>query len=216
MKLHSLNRGPRDNRYCGPAVISFLTGVNTSEAARWIRTVSGQRAVYGTYQRDLLTALGRYAGIKARRVAGFAGKTLNQTFQGLDRPEGTVYLVTTTGHFQLVTDRRYACGRVGEVTYFTDERVKRRSRVEYVWELSGTPKLNPPPRPVSVSTKCRRLAKKIGVTIEKDIGYWVGPGPDWNTKHPGVDYHEISPDCNYRSDWDDVLEKLLELKEDLS
>lgn len=48
MELHQLNRKPGDNRWCGPAVVSFLTGINTSEVARQIREATGRRRITGT------------------------------------------------------------------------------------------------------------------------------------------------------------------------
>lgn len=48
MELHQLNRKPGDNRWCGPAVVSFLTGLNTSDIARQIRATTGRRRITGT------------------------------------------------------------------------------------------------------------------------------------------------------------------------
>ena len=45
------------NRYCGPAVISAVTGMNSGEAARLIRSVSGQRAVRGAHTTHVRRAL---------------------------------------------------------------------------------------------------------------------------------------------------------------
>ena len=45
------------NRYCGPAVISAVTGMNTGEAARLIRSISGQKAVKWAFTTHLLRAL---------------------------------------------------------------------------------------------------------------------------------------------------------------
>ena len=45
------------NRYCGPAVISAVTGMNSGEAARLIRSVSGQRAVRGAFTTHVRRAL---------------------------------------------------------------------------------------------------------------------------------------------------------------
>ena len=44
MKIKAVNNSTSDrNRYCGPAVISAVTGMVTGEAARLIRHVSGQK-----------------------------------------------------------------------------------------------------------------------------------------------------------------------------
>ena len=46
MKIKAVNNSTSDvNNYCGPAVISAVTGMTTGEAARLIRHVSGQKMV---------------------------------------------------------------------------------------------------------------------------------------------------------------------------
>ena len=55
IKLRPINRGPRDNRYCGPAVVSFVTGQNTSDIARYIRNkFRNGRPIRGTSDREIL------------------------------------------------------------------------------------------------------------------------------------------------------------------
>ena len=48
IKIKAVNNSTSDvNNYCGPAVISAVTGMTTGEAARLIRHVSGQKMVKG-------------------------------------------------------------------------------------------------------------------------------------------------------------------------
>ena len=52
LTLNSVNHGTtkRDKtRFCGPAVISALTGITTGEAARRIREHTGRRQITGTW-----------------------------------------------------------------------------------------------------------------------------------------------------------------------
>ena len=51
LKIKSINHGETKadkNRYCGPAVISAITGMTTGEAARLIRHVSGRKSIKGS------------------------------------------------------------------------------------------------------------------------------------------------------------------------
>lgn len=142
VKLHPINRGPRDNRYCGPAVVSFITGKNTSEVATFIRNrYRNGKAIRGTYDYEIdgaLSALGYH--LKWVNISGFqptlagwlkADKHLRST--------GRVFLVNAGKHWQLISGRKYACGRIGEIVSIRDSRVKRRCRVKDVWEVSRMP-----------------------------------------------------------------------------
>lgn len=137
--LKPLNRGPRDNRYCGPAVVSFVTGMNTSEAAALMRDTYGRRSIRGACFAEVADALyfGGYTCTLIDRYSSGMQPTLagwlkdNVTI----RSAGRVFLVQTTTHWQLVSGRRYACGKIGDIVSVRDERVPRRARVCFVWEI---------------------------------------------------------------------------------
>ena len=143
LKLHPINRGPRDNRYCGPAVVSFITGKNTSEVATFIRNrYRNGKAVRGTYLHEVagaLSALGyklkgvKWSGNLSPTLAGWlkANKDL--------RSAGRVFLVNAGNHWQLISGRKYACGRIGEIVSIRAPRVKRRCRVTDVLEVNRMP-----------------------------------------------------------------------------
>jgi hypothetical protein len=58
MLIKKVNKAAQGhNRYCGPAVVSILTGCDTAQAARLLREVSGKRSVKGTTPRQVLDAL---------------------------------------------------------------------------------------------------------------------------------------------------------------
>ena len=143
IKLRPINRGPRDNRYCGPAVVSFVTGQNTSDIARYIRNkFRNGRPIRGTSDREILhtfRALG--FDLKSSHVpVGVDNKI--PTLAGLlkaykdMRTAGRVFLISAGHHWQLVSGRKYACGRIGEIVSIRDKRIKRRCRVKNVWEIS--------------------------------------------------------------------------------
>jgi hypothetical protein len=140
VRLKPLNRPAGHNRYCGPAVISFLTGMTTNDAAAAIRQYSGQRAVRGAHTYHVRPVL-HDNGIRTEPVLGLEmrGKTLAGALRRLRSEkrltEGRVYLIVAGNHFQLVSGRRYACGRVGEIISTADKRIKKRARVEAVYEM---------------------------------------------------------------------------------
>jgi hypothetical protein len=144
MELKPLQRGPRGNRYCGPAVISFVTGLTTDEAALLIRQQSKRSNIRGTYDREVRAALFKcgYLTHPRKMPVGADGvrlyrPTLATWLRAMksERTAGRVFLVAAGHHWQLITGRRYACGRIGEITSVRDERVKRRARVTSVYEV---------------------------------------------------------------------------------
>lgn len=129
----------RGNNYCGPAVISSITGLDTGEAAAVIRTINDKRAVTGTSYSDCRQAL---------RQLGYSTTTLYEAERGkgislaawlrqakLLRTKGRIFLICAGHHWQLVSGRRYTCGRIREVVSIRHEKVKRRARVARVYEV---------------------------------------------------------------------------------
>ena len=137
MKIKNVNNSTSDvNRYCGPAVISAVTGMTTGEAARLIRHVSGQRKVTGSHTFHVLRALS-LCNIQNVKTTVVTRPTLAQWLKGSKdvRTSGRVYLIVAGNHFQLVEGRRYVCGRTRDIVSVRSKLVKRRCRVETVHEL---------------------------------------------------------------------------------
>ena len=148
LRIKPVNHGSskRDkNRFCGPAVISSLTGYTTADAARCIRETSNRRSVTGTSSEEVLRVLrmcgigcverkGSYWDVKFNRTDGvtLAG-WLKASVK--DRDAKSVFLVVAGWHWQLVQGRRYVCGLTKEIVSIRDKRVKRRARVAEVYEL---------------------------------------------------------------------------------
>ena len=165
-------------------MISSVTGCTTDEAAKSIRTISGQRAVRGTATWHLLKAFKQHwdVGNKCLFEAHWR-QPRNQlpTLAGWLRDNkhlrtsGRVFLIVAGNHFQLVSGRRYVCGITREVVSIKHDKVKRRARVESVHELIGTPKRTDAglaalaSKPVqSDKVVARKLAREYGITIEID------------------------------------------------
>ena len=141
MKLHNLNRTKGGNTFCGPAVISYLTGMNTTTAAACARmTCPSLKVVKGLRVVTMLQTLKRL-GFQVDRVLtlnwGETKPTLNQWLKGSKdmRTAGRVFLVVAGNHYQLVTGRRYACGITGEIVGLSDKRIAKLARVQCVYEI---------------------------------------------------------------------------------
>ena len=86
----------------------------------------------------------------------------------IDRTEGRVFLIAAGHHWQLVSGRRYTCGRIREIVSIKDKQVKRRARVAEVYELTSNNVIRPKDIDVShrksksnpVYYQVRKLIKK--------------------------------------------------------
>ena len=137
MRLYPINRGPRDNRYCGPAVVSFITGMNTSDVATRMREHNGAYAIRGTWTSDVRCVLNERGFSLVRRPIETKNCTLARWLKDTkdQRTAGRVFLIVAGNHWQLVSGRKYACGRIGDIVSIRDSRVKRRARVTEVYEV---------------------------------------------------------------------------------
>jgi len=227
VKIKPVNNASSDtNRYCGPAVISAVTGMTTGEAARLIRHVSGQRKVTGSHTFHVLRALS-LCNIQNVKTTVVTRPTLAQWLKGSKnvRTAGRVYLIVAGNHFQLDEGRRYVCGRTRDIVSVRSKYVKRRCRVETVHELISEGKIQIPNaarKPVdhaaSDRAKAQRLAKKMDVKINIEryydydnrfSQYWVDGYKDVDAKGEPMDFSRegiLDGHCAY--DWGEVLEKL--------
>jgi len=229
VKIKPVNNTTSDtNRYCGPAVISAVTGMTTGEAARLIRHVSGQRKVTGSHTFHVLRAMS-LCNIQNVKTTVTTKPTLAQWLKGSKdiRTSGRVFLIVAGNHFQLVEGRRYVCGRTRDIVSVRSKYVKRRCRVETVHELINEGKIQIPnaarkPKTVdhaaSNRAKAQRFAKKLDVKINIEryydydnrfSQYWVDGYKDVDTKGEPMDFsHEGILDGHCAYDWGEVLEKL--------
>ena len=216
MKIKAVNNSTSDvNNYCGPAVISAVTGMTTGEAARLIRHVSGQKMVKGSHTFHVLRALS-LCNIQNVKTTVVTRPTLAQWLKGSKdiRTSGRVFLIVAGNHFQLVEGRRYVCGRTRDIVSVRSKLVKRRCRVETVHELINEGRIQIPNaarKPVdhaaSNRAKAQRLAKKMDVKINIErvrelfwlwrpfSQYWVEGYKDVDAKGEPMDF---SSRGNYR------------------
>jgi hypothetical protein len=226
LKLGEIKDGKDKNRYCGPSVVSAVTDLTTGEAARLIRIQTGAKKITGTSSSEVHRAL-RACNISVkRRYYSGLNRTTGPTLAGwlrmskADRTAGRVFLIVAGWHWQLVSGRKYTCGRIREIVSIRDKRVKRRARVAEVYELISDKVTKPDidvsrPKDLGASdrAKSQRIAKRIKATIEiarcgDYTDYWVYP-PD------GL-FNE-DDDCAWsycQHNWQEVLE-LLQIYEDM-
>lgn len=93
MKLNTVNVGM--NKYCGPAVLSILTGKSTDDCARIISSINGKYTIEGVKLPDLLEAANRL-GFDCDMVPH--GNNLYGTLVRLANTDG-IYIVSVSNHF---------------------------------------------------------------------------------------------------------------------
>jgi hypothetical protein len=92
-KLNAVNIGM--NKFCGPAVLSILTGKSTDECARVISSVNGQYKVEGVQLNDLLRAADK---LGFDQIPISPSGSLFSTLTRLVTDDG-MYIVTVPSHF---------------------------------------------------------------------------------------------------------------------
>ena len=93
MSLNSVSIGA--NKFCGPAVLSILTGKTTDECARVISSINGKYTIEGVTLDHLLQAADRL-GFDQEYIE--PSSTLFGSLIRLVNHDG-LYIVTVTGHF---------------------------------------------------------------------------------------------------------------------
>jgi hypothetical protein len=170
------------NRYCGPAAISIIAGIDTTRTAKLLRQVSGKTMICGVATCHVRSAL-RRLGYELREVK-FKGKTLAQWLSS-DRSQTAMFLVTSGHHYSIVQGDRYCCGQTKTVVSVSNA-PHRRSRMESVHEVVKVSDVNPdtivpvPPKDMSWLRRIQvtRKAKQHGIECyQEDASIWVYP-PD--------------------------------------
>tara|TARA_Y100000385_G_C12910461_1_gene558170 strand:+ start:93 stop:839 length:747 start_codon:yes stop_codon:yes gene_type:complete len=225
LKIKPVNHGAtkaNKNRYCGPSVISAITGMTTGEAARLIRHVGGRKAIKGSTTWEIKRSL-ELCGIESKRttfgltLGRSKGVTLAGWLKGTvkERTADRVFLIVAGWHWQLVQGRRYVCGIVRDVVSIKDKKIKRRARVAEVYELTMTAaKVVIPPAAKKVkvidhNAKIRRELKKLTkqygfeVDYERDFNrYSVWMSEEAETLAQNLNHNLC--DSHYCDDWAEI------------
>jgi hypothetical protein len=210
------------NRFCGPAALSIIAGVDTAEAAAVIRHVSGKRNVMGTTNWEIIRALNLLgyrvsSAAKVNPLKRNDNPTLANWLSSDERDGTSLYLVAAGHHWQVVQGRRFCCGITGEIVSLRHPKVKRRARLTGVWKVEQDRKVAladvlpaKPKRDTSADAaraKAKRLAGRYSIEIEVDGPNVIVWGPDWAE---GVDVEAVDPFENdhYADNWHNALERV--------
>lgn len=216
------------NRFCGPAALSIIAGIDTAEAAAVIRHVSRKRSVQGTSNWEVLRSLS-LLGFKASSAAKVdplnlkANPTLAAWLKSDERDGQSLYLIAAGHHWQVVQGRRFCCGLTGQIVSIRDEKVKRRARVSGVWKIEQDRKvaladvLPAKPKVKDTDATLRRKAKRLAEAhdIEIEAERWWDGGEYytriivWGPRGVDMDNDPFEGD-HYADDWRDALERVEE------
>lgn len=124
------------NGYCGPYVLSALTGFTTDDVAKTIRDLTGRRYVKFVRSSEIGRTLAAY-GLKYEHRQ-YGDRPLSEWLGYDRRPEGT-YIVLASRHFVLVHEGMvydngcWGCSEGMDLETF--RRRHGRKRVKRVWEV---------------------------------------------------------------------------------
>jgi hypothetical protein len=152
------------NEFCGPAVLSILTGKNTDECARAITTVSGKYEVEGVKLYHLLMAA-EQLGFTNKSYP--AGGTLFGVLIRLAKDNG-IYIVTVKRHFIVIEvkdGRAYLCDN------HTKSPIDAGHSARLQQQVIAINKVFPKPLPKLLETKFRILKTDSAIYIDKDELY---------------------------------------------
>lgn len=176
------------NKFCGPAVLSILTGKSTDECALVISRINGQYNVAGVQLSDLL---------KAADKMGFdctlanAGNTLFGTLMRLALEDG-MYIVTVPSHFVVieVKDKKaYFCDNHTKEPIPAESSARLGQKVlaaNKVTKRPAPPEPPPKPEPKLVMIDYNVIISNLGIWIDK---VWLYENPDDNKKEQIGSFH---------------------------
>ena len=218
------------NRFCGPAALSIIAGIDTAEASAVIRHVSRKRSVQGTSNWEVLRSLA-LLGFKASSAAKVdplnlkSNPTLAAWLKRDERDGKALYLIAAGHHWQVVQGRRFCCGITKDIVSIRDEKVKRRARISGVWKIEHDrkvalaevlpAKVKVKDTEATVRRKARTLAAKHGIEIEAER---LWDGGEYYTRIIVWGQSDICDDevrdpffgDHYADDWTDALERVQE------
>jgi hypothetical protein len=222
MEIRGVIKG--QNRYCGPAAISIIAGIDTTRAARLLRMVSGKKMICGIHN-DQLTAALKRLGYELRPRKFHPGITFANWFRGIDRDPSWFYLVCSGHHYSIVQGDKYCCGQTVKVVPVEDA-PHRRARMGELWTVHKFAEIDPeivvptPPKDTSWLKRITvsRRAKQFGIEIDDQSrqggSIWVYP-PVGLFDEDGDDPRDPFNDEHFHDTWDDAekaVEKYILLK----
>ncbi len=196
------------NKYCGPAALSAITGMDTATAAREIRSRSHQKRVTGSHPRHVLAVL-KSLGFHARQdfTSYYGGDFREWAAETAEERGDNVYLIVAGNHYRVVQGDKYVCGISREIVSVDDAPVSSRvrSKTTQIFLITKVDEveLPTPYKVVDEQAKVRRDAKKImkkyNVEVEREsmgdrtwIYYLWNPTNELHLYQTGcIDWFEI-------------------------
>lgn len=158
------------NKFCGPAVLSILTGRNTDECARVITKINGSYNVTGVQLEHLL---------KAADIMGFDSNsapsigTLFGTISLLSRDDG-MYIITLPNHFVVIeiNDKKaYFCDNHTKEPIPAASSARLTQKVMAVNKIVKRPEAEKPPEPKLTMTDFSVLITRDGLFVDRVMLY---------------------------------------------
>jgi hypothetical protein len=120
------------NRFCGPGALSMILQIDTAEAAKLLRKVSGKQRIAGTHVGHMKNAL-RERGCRVVEVPVRDTPTLAEWLRlnPISQRSSNIYLITAGTHFVVVQGRLGGCNQTGGPGPLSAMK-KRRARVSHV------------------------------------------------------------------------------------
>jgi hypothetical protein len=178
------------NKYCGPAVISSLTGIQTNHAAALIRKVNPNRLrVANTSCGDLYMALNLLGFKMSSHHAGLKLGTLKNWAKQW-AIHGETYIVSVGHHWVILQGRNQTiCGLTKKMVHI-DDHPKWRSQVKEVFKVIQSEKIDPHQvieehkpvvKPKRTGATARRRAKLLMTEYGLDYDEFDSHDPDDGT-----------------------------------
>ena len=163
------------NKYCGPAVLSILTGKSTDECARVISKINGNYNVAGVQLSHLLEAANRM-GFEC--IPAMTGNSLYGTLIRLANEDG-MYLVTVPNHFVMIEvrdNKAFFCDNHTKEPIPASSSARLGQSVLFTHKITERPR---PPEPILLVTEYEAIIIDSGIFVDKIMQY---DQPEYNKK----------------------------------
>jgi hypothetical protein len=202
--MTTMNKVEGYNKYCGPAVLSILTGKSTDECASVISSINGQYQVAGVTLQHLLMAADRLGFDQKAIFTQADGST--SLFSLITR------IVTTNGMYIVMLPKHFVCIEVKDKqVYFCDNHTKEpipaASSARLMQRVSAAYQVVERPKPVLISEhfsviKVLVPLDKIQIRIYRHRDY---DQPQYNTRLSIATFN-----VNSESELEEIVGKLME------
>jgi len=125
------------NIFCGPAVLSIFTGLDTDSCAEEISKVNGKHTIKGVYPQDLIEA-GMAMGLDFTEIPSFESRSIFWAGSVLIKMAPAMYLVTIPKHYIALEVRDktiYICDNHTKTEIELQNSARLSQKIERVWKV---------------------------------------------------------------------------------